>query len=64
MDPSLIEIITTAVRTSRRAGLSAGEQRDAAQAVLVAMVPSLAPAIAQLIVDQLYPFVPEAEIAA
>lgn len=59
MDPSLIEIIKTAVLSARTQGLGTQEQRAAAEAVLLAMIPSLSPAIANLIVEQLYPFVAE-----
>ena len=62
MDPSLIEIIKTAVRSAQRQGLGTQEQRDAAEAVLLALIPSLSPSIAHLIVEQLFPFV--AEMAA
>lgn len=57
MDPSLLEIIKSAVLAARIQGLGSTGQRDAAEAVLLAMVPSLAPSIANLIVEQLYPFI-------
>ncbi|CAA7622065.1 hypothetical protein [Magnetospirillum sp. SS-4] len=57
MDPSLLEIIGSAVSSARGQGLGVEEQRDAAEAVLLAMVPSLTPSIANLVVEQLYPFI-------
>ncbi len=59
MDPSLIEIIKNAVRSAQRQGLGTQEQRAAAEAVLLALIPSLSPSIANLIVEQLFPFVAE-----
>lgn len=59
MDPSLIEIIKNAVRSAQSLGLGMQDQRAAAEAVLLALIPSLSPSIANLIVEQLYPFVGE-----
>ncbi|OAN52858.1 hypothetical protein A6A04_15260 [Paramagnetospirillum marisnigri] len=64
MDPSLIEIIKQAVLSARGQGLTGSEERAAAEAVLMSMIPSLSPSIANLIVEQLYPFVAEMSAAA
>lgn len=64
MDPSLIEIIKNAVLSAQKLGLGTEEQRDAAEAVLLALIPSLSPSIANLIVEQLFPFVDEMRGAA
>ncbi|KIL98445.1 hypothetical protein CCC_03728 [Paramagnetospirillum magnetotacticum MS-1] len=57
MDPSLREIITSAVTDARKGGLDPFAQRSAATAVLTAMMPNLDMATVQLIVDQLYPLI-------
>ncbi|MDO8606381.1 MAG: hypothetical protein Q7R40_07600 [Phaeospirillum sp.] len=64
MDPSLAEIIRTAVLSARIRGLGTLEQRAAAEAVLLSMIPSLSPSIAILIVEQLYPFIAEMSVVA
>lgn len=64
MDPSLIEIIKNAVLGAARQGLDGAGQKAAAVAVLLAMIPSLSPSIAHLIVDQLYPFIVEMRVVA
>jgi hypothetical protein len=63
MDPSLIEIIRSAVDQARMLGLGAEEQCSAAEAVLLSLTPSLSPTTAQLIVEQLFPFVAEMHFA-
>ena len=64
MDPSLAEIIKSAVLSARIQGLEAPEQRAAAEAVLMVMIPSLSPSIANLIVEQLYPLIAEMSAVA
>jgi len=57
MDPSLIEIIRQAVADARKRGLKPSAQREAARGVVLALSSSLSLETAQLIVDQLYPYV-------
>jgi hypothetical protein len=64
MDPSLIEIIKSAVAQAKRLGLGAEEQCSAAEAVLLSLTPSLSHATAHLIVEQLFPYVAEMNFAA
>ncbi len=55
MSPSLIDLVTHVVRKARCAGLSGQDQCDAAEAALMAAMPSEAPAIAHFMVQLLYP---------
>ena len=64
MDPSLIEIIKSAVAQARLLGLGAEDQCSAAEAVLLSLTPSLSQSIAQLIVQELFPYVAEMTYAA
>lgn len=64
MDPSLAEIIKSAVLSAQIQGLEVPEQRAAAEAVLMVMIPSLSPSIANLIVEQLYPLIADMSAVA
>jgi hypothetical protein len=64
MDPSLREIIAQAVTAARKGGQDAAGQRGAAVALLAAVMPSLDPGTAQLIVEQLYPLITDIGAAA
>ncbi|WP_146747690.1 hypothetical protein [Paramagnetospirillum kuznetsovii] len=55
MSPILIDLVTHVVESAQRAGLDGRDQRDAAEAVLMAAMPSESPAIAHFMVELLYP---------
>lgn len=55
IDPTLVELVTQVIGRARRVGLDVEDQRDAAVAVLWAAMPSEAPAVGSLIVQQLFP---------
>jgi len=55
LDSQLEDMVMRVVGFARNAGLSDQDQRDAAQAAVLAVLPAEAPAVAYLIVQQLYP---------
>jgi hypothetical protein len=64
MDSTLIALVTRVVTAARRAGLEVQDQRDAAEAALIAALPSEAPAIAHFMVEMLYPRITAVDLAA
>ncbi|EPY03311.1 hypothetical protein K678_01671 [Magnetospirillum fulvum MGU-K5] len=61
METSLFQIISEACSSARRNGLGADETHDAILSALLACDPTLRPATARVIADQLFPMVDRAE---
>ncbi len=64
MNPSLIELVAHVVMKARRAGLDHQDQRDAAEAVLMASLPGESSAIAHFVMELAFPKALEGYLAA
>jgi hypothetical protein len=64
LESTLVALVHRVVGEARRAGLAPQDQRDAATAVLMAAMPSEAPAIAHIFVELVFPRIATTELAA
>lgn len=64
LESTLVALVHRVVNEARRAGLAPQDQRDAAEAVLLAALPSEAPAIARTFVELVFPRIATTELAA